>query len=176
MMGIMDVVAGLVESFRSAVGTDDGDGWAKVELIVELEDHVGDTRVLELFTSVIADPVEYDLARVECLKIVRLSPPSAAGHRRALGRTIATVLSATDDDLVVRQYAAGALGSYADEPVVFDALADALLHDSDIDVRHNALTSVEEAGADERTIALLTRLADDPQLRSAAQRTLQAWT
>ncbi|WP_158845465.1 hypothetical protein [Saccharothrix deserti] len=36
--------------------------------------------------------------------------------------------------------------------------------------------SVEEAGADERTVALPTRLADDPQLRSTALRTLRPWT
>ncbi|MET0132479.1 MAG: HEAT repeat domain-containing protein [Kibdelosporangium sp.] len=173
----MDEVARLIESFRSVAATDDVDGSAKVEIVVKLEGRVGDERVLELFNAVIADPDEYDLARIECLKILRLWPPDEAGHRRVVGRTIATVLAAgDDDDLLVRQYAAGALGPYTRDATVFDTLAGALVDDEDIDVRYNALSSVEEAGADERAVALLTRLADDPRFRSAALRTLRTWT
>jgi hypothetical protein len=171
----VDDVARLIQAFGSLAGTDDADGFAKVEIILGLEDHVSDTRVLELFASVIADPAEYDLARIECLKILRLWPPDLAADRRKLGPTIAAVLSA-DEDHLVRLYAAGSLGPYVDDSVVFDALTVAVIHDDDIDIRHNALASVEEAGPGERAIALLRRLADDPLLGSSARRTLRAWT
>jgi hypothetical protein len=166
-------VAHLVASFASmADGDDDGD--AKVDIILELEDHLSDPRALTLFAAVIADPAEHDLARIECVKILRLRPPAAADDRRRIGRIIADVLRPTEDYLV-RQYAAGALGPYAQEPAVFDAMSGAVLRDDDIDVRHNALASVVEAGADNRTIALLRRLADDPELATAATRTLRTW-
>jgi hypothetical protein len=64
---------------------------------------------------VIADPAEHDLARVECVKILRLRPPADADDRRRIGRIIAEVLRPTEDCLV-RQYAAGAVGPYAPEP------------------------------------------------------------
>jgi hypothetical protein len=169
----VDYVAHLVASFASAPDGDDG-GDAKVEIILELEDHLSDPRALKLFASVIADPAEHDLARIECIKILRLQPPAAAGDQRRIGRIIADILRPTEDCLV-RQYAAGALGPYAHEPVVFDAISSAVASDDDIDVRHNALASVIEAGPDNRTIALLRQLTNDPELATAAARTLRTW-
>ncbi|MBT8225836.1 MAG: hypothetical protein KJO75_10105, partial [Dactylosporangium sp.] len=89
----------------------DFEGGAKVDVVVELEDHLDDPRVLAFFLSVVADPGEYDLARIECIKILRLWPPSTATDRQRAGQVIAAVLCA-DDDYLVRQYAAMALGPY----------------------------------------------------------------
>jgi hypothetical protein len=169
----VDRVAHLVASFESTPDGDD-DGDAKVQIILELEDHLSDSRVLNLFAAVIADPAEHDLARIECLKILRLEPPAAADDRRRIGRIIADTLRPTEDYLV-RQYAAGALGPYAQEPGVFDVMSSAVTSDDDIDVRHNALASVSEAGPDDRTIALLHQLTNDPELATAATRTLRTW-
>ncbi|GAA3432693.1 hypothetical protein GCM10018954_022960 [Kutzneria kofuensis] len=169
----MDCVAHLVASFESTPDGDD-DGDAKVGIILELEDHLSDPRALTLFASVIADPAEHDLVRIECLKILRLQPPAAADDRRRIGRIIADTLQPTEDYLV-RQYAAGALGPYAQEPGVFDVMSSAVTGDDDIDVRHNALASVIEAGPDNRTIALLHQLTNDPELAAAATRTLRTW-
>lgn len=169
----MDCVAHLVALFESAPDGDD-DADAKLEIILELEDHLSDPRALNLFASVIADLAEHDLARIECLKILRLQPPAAADDRRRIGRIIADALRPTEDYLV-RQYAAGALGPYAQEPVVFDAMASAVAGDDDVDVRHNALASVIEAGPDNRTITLLHQLTNDPELATAATRALRTW-
>ena len=67
------------------------------------------------------------------------------------------------------------LGPYAQEPAVFDAISTAVTGDDDVDVRHNALESVLEAGPDDRTRALLQQLTDDPELGKAATRTLHEW-
>jgi hypothetical protein len=123
---------------------------------------------------VIADPAEHDLARIECLKILRLQPPDSADDRRLIGRLIAAILRPTEDYLV-RQYAAGALGPYAQDAVVFGAMSTAVARDDDINVRHNAMASVVEAGPDDRTVTLLHRLADDPEFAAAATRTLRPW-
>ena len=169
----MDRVAELVAQFEATPDGED-DGHAKVEVVLELEDHLTDPRALDLFATVIADPAEYDLARIECIKILRLEPPAGGDDRRQIGLTIAAVLD-PDDDYLVRQYAAMALGPYAQEPAVFDAISTAVTGDDDVDVRHNALESVIEAGPGDRTRALLQQLTDDPELGKAATRILQEW-
>jgi len=169
----VDHVAELVARFEATLDGEDG-GDAKVEIVLELEDHLTDPRALDLFATVIADPAEYDLARIECVKILRLRPPAGAEDRRRIGRIIAAVLD-PEDDYLVRQYAAMSLGPYAQDPVVFDAIATAVTGDDDVDVRHNALESVLEAGPDDRTRALLQQLTDDPELGKAATRTLREW-
>ncbi len=152
----------------------DAGGDDKFKLITDLEDHTSDPRVVALYLSVIADPAEYDLARIEAIKILCLWPPDDAADRQRVGRTIAQTLW-PDEDYLVRQYAAMSLGPYAEDDEVFEALTNVLIQDDDIDVRHNALSSVEDSGPDDRTTALLRRLTDDPELGSAATRTLDDW-
>jgi hypothetical protein len=170
----VEEVRRLVDAYRSIPSSADGEGDGKLEIVTELEDHVGDLRVIEFYLSVIADPAEYDLARIECIKILALWPPDAPAARQSVGRAVAHVLW-PDEDYLVRQYAAMSLGPYADDDVVFEELASVLAHDDDIDVRHNALVSVEEAGPTDRRLSLLRGLVDDPELGSAAARRLREW-
>jgi hypothetical protein len=143
-------------------------------VVLALKEHMADPRVLSLFVAMIADPMTYDLARIECIKILHLWPPDSAAGRQEVGRTVAAVLR-DDDDELVRQYAAMSLGPYAADAVVLAALADAVRDDDDIDIRYNALTSIEEAGPNDRCIELLRQLADDPKLGTAATRRLGEW-
>jgi HEAT repeat protein len=158
----------LISLFRS---TSDDD--VKAEAVVALDEHVADPQVIAFLTAVTADPAEHDLARIECMKILRLWPPPTPDARRKAGRAIAAALR--EDDELVRQYAAMSLGPYLDDPPVFEALTVALLHDDDLNVRHNALAAVAEAGPADRHADLLRRLADDSELSRAAARTLDRW-
>ncbi|MFF5289133.1 HEAT repeat domain-containing protein [Paractinoplanes globisporus] len=158
-----------IDLFRS---TPDDD--VKVEAIVALDEHAADPQVIAFLTVVTADPGEYDLARIECMKILRLWPPPAPDARRDAGRAMAAALR--DDDELVRQYAAMSLGPYLDDPPVFEALTATVLHDDDLDVRHNALAAIAEAGPADRHADLLRRLAGDPELARAAARTLDRWS
>jgi hypothetical protein len=158
----------LIELFRST--TDDD---VKVESVAALDEHVGDPHVIAFLTAVTADPGEHDLARIECMKILRLWPLPTPGARREAGRAIAAALR--EDDELVRQYAAMSLGRYLDDPPVFEALTVALLHDDDLDVRHNALAAVAEAGPADLHAGVLRRLTGDSELGRAAARTLDRW-
>jgi HEAT repeat protein len=169
----MDGVDRLIELFRSTSSATDIDGSGKVRAVVALEDHLPDPRALTFLVAMVADPFEYDLARIEGMQILRLHAPDAAPARRQAGLAIAAAL--TSDDELVRQYAAMSLGPYADDDQVFRALAAAALNDEDIDVRYNALAAVEEAGPTARNADLLRRLAADPELGTAAARTLEHW-
>ncbi|MEV4312544.1 HEAT repeat domain-containing protein [Actinocrispum sp. NPDC049592] len=164
----MTDVTGLIAEFEALPGDESG-GDAKWRIIADLDESLGDPRVLELFLKVVADREEYDLARIECLKVLDLYPPD---DRVRVGRVIAGALD-VEDDYLVRQYAAMSLGPYAGDPVVFEALSVAVLEDEDVDVRHNALESLVTADPDERITALLHRLTEDPELGSAAKRTLR---
>jgi len=169
----VDHVDRLIDEYhvRSAVDIEDG---GKTELLIDLEDHAADPRVFDLYATIVADPAEYDLARIECLKILALYPPESPADRQRVGRVIAQTLW-PDEDYLVRQYAAMSLGPYAGDDEVFEALRTVLIHDDDVDVRHNALSSVEEAGPDDRLRALLPKLVGDPELGSAVKRTLADW-
>jgi hypothetical protein len=155
----MDEVERLLERFRTAPHD------------FAPEDHLGDPRVAPFLIALAADPDAYDLARIEAMKVLRLWPPDDPA---AAGRAIAAVLRG-DEDEMVRQYAAMALGPYAADDTVLDALRAAALGDDDEDVRHNALAAVREAGPDDRTVALLRRLASDATLGRSATRTLREW-
>lgn len=124
--------------------------------------------------SVIADPSGYDLARIEGMKILRLSPPPDPGARQAAGRAIAAVLG--EDDELLRQFAAMSLGPYLSDDVVFAAVEHTALHDDDLDVRYNTVAALVESGSSPRNAGLLGRLADDPGLGSAAARVLRDWS
>jgi hypothetical protein len=164
----------LVEAYRCLPSPPDAEDAGRLTIITELEPHVGDPRVVDLYVSVISDPEEYDLARIECIKILGLWPPATRADRQRVGRAIAQTLW-PDEDYLVRQYAAMSLGAYAQDDVVFEALATVLAHDDDIDVRHNAVDSIREAGPDDRSLTLLRRMVNDPELGSAAARTLRDW-
>ncbi|WP_051809733.1 HEAT repeat domain-containing protein [Actinoplanes subtropicus] len=158
----------LIELFRS---TPDDD--VKAEAVASLDEHAADPEVITFLTAVAADPGEYDLARIECMKILRWWPPPMPAARRDAGRAVAAALR--EDDELVRQHAAMSLGPYLDDPPVFEALTAAVLHDDDLDVRHSALAAVAEAGPADRRADLLRRLAGDAELGRAAARTLDSW-
>jgi hypothetical protein len=170
----VEQVQRLVAAYRRLPSPADAEGAGRFTIITELGRHVGDPQVVGLYVSVIADPEEYDLARIECIKILGLRPPDTHPDRQRVGRVIAQALW-PDEDYLVRQYAAMSLGAYAKDDVVFEALTTVLAHDDDVDVRHNAVDSIREAGPDDRSLALLRRMLDDPELGSAAAYTLREW-
>ncbi|WP_406495192.1 HEAT repeat domain-containing protein [Streptomyces sp. NBC_00846] len=157
----------LIEEFRALPASSD----RRREIVAELD---GNAEALPFLASVVADPQEYDLARVEAATILRLWPPSDPATARTAAQALLAALRDPEDDLV-RQYAAAALGPYADEPAVDQALATALRPDEEPLVRDNALAAVEEAGPSDARTDVLRALTRDPDLGRAAARILTAW-
>jgi hypothetical protein len=162
-----------VDSVDRLLGRFGSPGTDWLRLILDAESHLPDPRVHAFLTALAGDPAGYDLARIECMKILRLSPPGGPAEWRAAGRAVAAALA--EDDELVRQFAAMSLGPYAQDEVVFAALTAAGLHDEDLDVRYNVLEAIEEAGPSDRNAGLLRRMADDPEVGNAAARVLQVW-
>ncbi|MFF9351429.1 hypothetical protein [Streptomyces sp. NPDC014734] len=161
----------LVEEFRALPADDD----RRREIVAELGTDDTAVDAAPFLASVVGDPHAYDLARVEAATVLRLWPPSDPATARTVARALLTALGDRDEDLV-RQYAAEALGPYADDPAVHQALAAVVrAEDEDVLVRHNALAAVESAGPDDARADILRALVHDPELGRAATRVLTAW-
>ncbi|MEU3219038.1 hypothetical protein [Streptomyces sp. NPDC006971] len=166
----------LVEEFRALPADDD----RRRAIVAELGTDDTAVQAAPFLASVVADPHEYDLARVEAATILRLWPPSDPVTARTVARALLAALDDLDEDLV-RQYAVHALGSYADDPAVHKTLAAAVLDSGtgddgeDVLVRYNALAALEEAGPSDARADVLRALAQDPELGRSAARVLTAW-
>ncbi|MEI7029525.1 hypothetical protein [Streptomyces pratensis] len=113
----------------------------KREIITELD---ANAQALPFLVSVVADPREYDLARVEGATVLRLWPPADPALRHRAGRALLTALRDPAEDLV-RQYAAMSLAPYTADPAVTAALDAIARADEDPLVRDSARFSIEEA-------------------------------
>ncbi|MER7081221.1 HEAT repeat domain-containing protein [Saccharopolyspora kobensis] len=162
----MDRIGRLIERYRALEPEDD----EKAAIVAELDGESAHG----FLASVLADPDEHELARVECATALRLYPPVDEEARREAGEAVVAALSDHDEDLV-RQHAAMALGPYADHPVVHRVMAAAMRSDDDVNVRHNAAAACAEAGPSEERTRLVSELLADDELGSWAARTLERW-
>ncbi|MEU1365893.1 HEAT repeat domain-containing protein [Streptomyces sp. NPDC005803] len=170
----MDRTQSLIDEFRAEPAESD----RRRELVAGMSDILAERpdhpAAVAFLASVAADTEEYDLARVQATTALRLSPPTDEAHRQRAARALLAVMRGPDEDLV-RQYAAMALGPYADDPEVHDAMAAAVLDDEDQLVRDNALAALSHAGPSDDRAEVLHRLADDRALGREAARILTAW-
>lgn len=170
----MDRAESLIDQFRAEPPESD----RRRELVAGTGDILADRpdhpAALTFLASVTEDTEEYELARIEATTALRLSPPTRDTHRRRAARALLAVMRGPDE-VLVRQYAAMALGPYADDPEIHDAMAAAVLSDEDQLVRDNALAALNHAGPSESRAEVLRRLADDRTLGREAARILTAW-
>ena len=170
-----DQIEGLISKFHSIPGDAEAEPWEKVKIIRTLEG-ARDPRVLSFFLRVLSDGDEFDLARIEILKILRLRECSGDAERVEIGEAIAGVLVG-EEDVLVKQYAAMALEwNYAGVESVLEAVTRTLLNEEeDTGVRANALSVVESAGPTPETVGLLKGLMNDRDIGKYVLTTLAKW-
>ena len=170
-----DAVAAHIAAYHAATLNPNGESSEKCEVVRELEDHLGRPKVLAFFQDLIADPDEYDMARLEALKILQLWEPPSDRVRARVGHRLAEVLP-TEPDVLVQQWMAIAAENFVRVPVVFTAVS-ALLADrgADLDVRHNCLAAVQRLGPSAQARAVLGSLTPDPELGVHVRRILKEW-
>src|SRR5688572_30675145 len=140
----MDAIHGRLNDFSHLQPDADGDCHGKATIVEELEDHLDDERVMSFYLNVIANPSEFDLARLAALKVFQVwKAPSYESHIR-VGQHLARLLP-IEDDVLIQQWMAIAAENFANVPEVF-ATAGELLADSnvDLDVRHNCLSVIKQ--------------------------------
>lgn len=168
----MNEVDRLIESF-DAIKPKGADSGEKIRLLNEVEGSSGPAAT-SFFVRVATDAEENDLARIEALRILRLQKLTAeadAGLVAAIGKILEF-----DEDDVVRAHAALVLSNPALGPGAAALAARTLLDpDEDLDVRHNALLTIER-GERERAKDVLTQLLDDDYFAATAERLLTEWS
>lgn len=155
----------LIREFRSS----DAD---RCWIVAQLQE-VPDEPVVSLLVNTLENPDEDDDVRIEILRSLVVRRDSTESNTR-MGRAVLSVLR-SDNDVLIRQFAANALRFYPEVEGVVDCLESLVLSEvEDIDVRHNALTAI----ASNRAIGLyretLRRLTAVPELGRHAQRALDS--
>ena len=164
-------VGDVIRRFRAAGLNASGESAEKTDCVRSLEGRLGDPPVRDFLASVLESESEYDLARVEICKALLVSRTGPASHRYAVA--LLEVLKA-QGDILVRQWAARALGVFAGQPSVASALVDAVTDArEDPDVRHNALESLRAAPMNATLWSSLEGCASDPDVGGAIQALLR---
>lgn len=144
---------------------------AKCELLrdIEFEDV---PEKWQLIHSVVADTGEYDLARIEALKILEIADIPDA-EQLSFGALLVTVI-ATDQDDDVKNYAVMASRNFVNDNDALKELIITVVADpnEDIDIRHNALRAVMALWDLPRRRVVLESLLADEELGRHARREL----
>jgi hypothetical protein len=172
----MDEVGSLIEQFRAedARALADPDFSVKDKIIRKLE-RSDDPRVLPFMLSVLSDEKEYDLARIEVLKVFEIRRRGEPSEDQSIGRAVRQILAADPDD-DVRTYAAMAASNYMDVEGVLDEVEKIIFDEGEeINIRWNAFTAVYKMGPHGRGVEIMTRAARVNEFRKAALRILKEW-
>jgi hypothetical protein len=171
----MDDVQRLIQEFRSEDTTTLGDFSKKVEIITDLE-YMDDQRIMPFFLEIVSDENEYDLARIEVLKILRLKEPLEAETDEKIARILTNILSnSADDD--VRIYAAMTASTYTGFVNLVEVLSTIIFDDQeDINLRWNAITSIEEMGDTEQSRRIMEKALPNNDFQDYAKRILNEWS
>jgi hypothetical protein len=171
---MMDEIEERIVEFGRAAPDQRGECYGKTRIVQELEEHLADDRVLSFFLAAVADRNEYDLARVDILKILELWDPPTDELRSQVGQLLARLLP-QEEDVLVQQWMGIAAGNFVGVPERFDAVAGLLAdHDVDLAVRHNCLSAIERLRGSEKARETLRRLANDDEMGDSIRRILAA--
>ncbi len=137
---LVDAVEGHMAAYRAAPFDARREAWGKTAALEALEEFLPDGRVLDFFLAIVADPAEYDMARLHLLKLFEINPVPAARSR--IGACVAAILP-SEEDWTVRCWLGRAVAAFSDIPAArAAAIARALDPSEDEDVRHNCLAGL----------------------------------
>jgi len=154
-----------IRRYQAAQLGPSGESSDKVEAVHLLESHLAHPAAEAFLLSVLRDRDEYDVARVEVCKALRASSPGVLG----LGYADALLeVLRSEDDVIVRQWAAQALLPFCHLPEVAHALADRVADArEDPDVRHNSVATLRRAAIGSAERALLETVLSDADIGPA---------
>lgn len=147
----------------------------KPGIISALGESASDPRVVRFLASVATDEKEYDLARIEALKVFQVEKWNDPQARGRIVKAVRDVLT-NCRDVEVRNYAAMAAAEYGDIPEIYIALA-TILKDGkeESNLRWNTFAAIERLGSSPPSIELLRSLFSDSEFKDPAIRVLRDW-
>lgn len=162
MMADDPAVEAAVRRYQAARLGPSGESTEKVNAVHDLEGLLPHPAAEAFLVSLLRDPNEYDLARVEVCKAIRAASPSGMG--RGYADALVHVLQ-SEDDALVRQWASQALLPFGHLATVVQALVERVVDGSeDLAVRHNAIASLRGAALGDAERALLEPAVSDPNI------------
>jgi hypothetical protein len=165
-----------IAAYRAVPFDEKGEAWDKVRTIEEMEEQIGDRRVLAFFLGIVSDPAEYDMARCHLLKWFEGDPAQhTEGHRR-IGECIASAL-AKEEDWLVKSWLARAADAYHDVPAIARVSAERLLDRQEHEeVRCGCLQVLERLGPTKDVLVAFGAVADsDDAVAEHVRRVLREW-
>jgi hypothetical protein len=169
---VSDQVGDLIARFRNALITGQESN-AKIDCLMELI-RFDDPRIDGFLVDVAGSADEYDLARIQALKVLEQRAVET-GARDDVVRMISGVLEHEGDD-EIRSYAARALAGFIDVRGALDIAAGLVLDpNEDDDVRHNAFFAIERSKPTPQAIAAMKRCREEAKFSSGASRVLRFW-
>lgn len=157
-----------MENYRNLY--DELKDWDKVEFIKKIEFDEGDKK-WQFLDSVIKDENDYDLARIEALKIIEIYEIPKL-DKDVLATTLESVILNTNDD-DVKDYAVDSTPNFIEYDNIFQLVKKILLDEnSDIDLRYSSLAAIEKIKDIKMKNEILTKLLDDKDMHKTAKRML----
>lgn len=141
--------------------------WEKVEFLVKLE-FSNEPDKWELIRDIIADRNEYDLARIEALKILEISDIPKS-YKDKIAHSLLNILI-SEPDYDVRNYAACASINFMEYPDIEQLCIERLLDPSeDIDIRYCFFSSILKLADEDKICNILTKLLPDVEFSKNAK-------
>ena len=144
--------------------------WDKVEFLMQIEFETREG-MWDLLNSIILDQDDYDLARIQALKILEIAEVNTP-HKAMLAQSLAQVLKQDNDD-DVRNYAAIASRNFMEFDMVSAVAVEILQNNAeDMNIRYSVFSAIVGSQQADLRKLVLTQLLNDPEFARSAARYL----
>ncbi len=164
----------LFQQYRDAELDENGENDDRIDILSDLENHLPSSRILRFLAGVISDREDFDMARIEAMRIASLAEIEKPGDRVQLADALESALA--DPHELIQRWAGNYAVSFIDVETVFDACAQMLLdRGADLDARHNCLFAIQTIGPTEQVTGILQDLVTDEPFELHAKELLWEW-
>ena len=147
------------------------DNWGKVEFLTQLEFN-NNVEKWNLLTRIINDQEDYDLARIEALKILEIASIPKK-NKDLIADSICNLIK-NEVDYDVKNYAGVASANFFEYSCIQEVCQEKLLDNKeDIDLRYNYLDTLLKIPDKDKVRKVLEKLKEDSDLAKTARRNLK---
>lgn len=166
----------LIAKYHSVPFDAKGEAWGKTTILESLEDHIDEPDVLNFVLSILANPDEYDMSRVELLKMFEGDRAQDFETHRRIGETIAATLR-VEKDWLVMCWLSRVADWYSDVPAIVEVSIERLLDREEYsDVRCGCMAALEKLGPTEAVLRVFREIAaEGDDIASYVRHILGVW-
>ena len=167
----MNIIDQLIASFSEKNDSD------KLEIIELLEEHLPDSKAWDFLLEIACKIGEYDLTRIEVLKIIELSDGVSIDQREQCANALHSILktSANNSDDICN-YATMAATYFLEYGQLYQEILHIVLNrELRSELRWNAFAALKHHGVNDESVMALTELTHDEEFSKSATRVLLEW-